>query len=394
MAHAYFVIMGGFTLHDEQRKPIRILEPMELESLSEGGRIEWPLITEAEIEDRSKGDHFSKGIVLVQTGWFIAQCIVRGAYRLEVTELEVATLAFAALTGITYYVWWNKPLDVRCSIPVYLLKGDEKENVDSQNMPSISPIANPVENLPLIPCDFHSSHVHSQSSPSSEETRIPQQTLVVTSGPEPDAPEPSKSSRDNTPTTPEPQFTPLQQFSAFIQRQRQMRGTILGLAYVFLLHPLRLFLRTILDMLQSNSLRDSTPFRVPTFYSSTFTDYDPTTGSYATVMYVAIIFGSIHCIAWSFHFPSFQEKLAWRISAVSVAGLPILISVLIMLIGDFGPRFNIVIISRSIVVALFALYVIARIVLLVLPCIALRALNPAALVEIQWSSYFPHIGSQ
>ena len=36
-------------------------------------------------------------------------------------------------------------------------------------------------------------------------------------------------------------------------------------------------------------------------------------------------------------------------------------------------------------------YVIARIGLLVLSCIALRALPPTALVETQWAAIFPHI---
>jgi len=61
------------------------------------GPVSWPPITEEEIQDRSKGDYLLKGrVVLVQTSWFITQCIVRGAYRLEITELEVVTLAFAA----------------------------------------------------------------------------------------------------------------------------------------------------------------------------------------------------------------------------------------------------------------------------------------------------------
>ena len=130
ITHGFFIIMGGFTLHDEQGTPLRILELIKLEKLSEAGRIQWPLISEEEIQDRSKGDYLSKGIVLVQTSWFITQCIVRGAYSLEVTKLEVATLAFAVLTGFTYYLWWNKPLDVHCSIPVYLLKKDDTGRVD------------------------------------------------------------------------------------------------------------------------------------------------------------------------------------------------------------------------------------------------------------------------
>ena len=121
-AHAFFLIMGGFTLH-ERGKPLRVLEAKDLEELSEAGKIEWPTITKEEIADRSKGDYLSKTIVLFQTTWFVGQCIARGAYGLTVTELEVVTIAFASLTGVIYYLWWDKPLDVRCSIPVHLLNG-------------------------------------------------------------------------------------------------------------------------------------------------------------------------------------------------------------------------------------------------------------------------------
>lgn len=32
------------------------------------------------------------------------------------------TLAFAALNGVMYYLWWNKPLDVQRAFPIYLRK--------------------------------------------------------------------------------------------------------------------------------------------------------------------------------------------------------------------------------------------------------------------------------
>jgi len=389
MTHALFVIMGGFTLHDEQGTPLRILDPVELERLSEAGRIKWPSITEAEIQDRSKGDHLSKGIVLMQTTWFIAQCIVRGAYRLEVTELEVATLAFAVITGVIYYLWWNKPLDVRCSIPIYLLKNDEKQKVESKNTASVSPVGIP----PTTSCDLDSNRVNSQSPPLSEESQIPQQTLVINSQ------EPSQLSHDQPTTAPEFQSTTtIQQFSAFIRRQRQKHGAVLGLTYVFLLYPLRSFFSGFTDMLVSDTLNDSMPLRVPTFYAPTITRYNPVIRAVAVAICVAVIFGGIHCVAWSFYFPTLQEKLAWQISAASVAGLPILIWVFTVLLsaGVNIPSDNWQNISNSVfafmVLAALTSYVIARIVLLVLPCIALRELNLAALVEIQWAAFLPHIG--
>jgi len=69
--------MGGFALHDPDKSFLRVLDERTLEELDMAGDIEWPTITKKEIQDRSKADIFSKGIVLVQTTWFIVQCIGR-----------------------------------------------------------------------------------------------------------------------------------------------------------------------------------------------------------------------------------------------------------------------------------------------------------------------------
>lgn len=111
--------MGGFVLFQGPRR-IGVLSPERLELLSQARLIEFPTITEEEIKDRSKGDALSKTLVLGQTTWFIAQCITRKAQGLIMTELELVTLAFAALNSFMYFFWWNKPLDVRTTVPVYL----------------------------------------------------------------------------------------------------------------------------------------------------------------------------------------------------------------------------------------------------------------------------------
>ena len=95
----------GFTLHEGGR-PVRVLEAKELEELSEAGGIEWPTITKEEIANRSKGDYLSKTFVLLQTIWFLIQCIARSSYRLTITKSERFTLAFCVLI---YYLWWYKP---------------------------------------------------------------------------------------------------------------------------------------------------------------------------------------------------------------------------------------------------------------------------------------------
>ena len=107
-----------------------VLDPDELRNLLQEGKIAFPTITEEEIQDRSKADGLAKGIALLQTTWFIAQCISRTAQGLIITEIELITLAIAALNGLLYFLWWNKPLDVKCCVPVLLLHGKDRKPVE------------------------------------------------------------------------------------------------------------------------------------------------------------------------------------------------------------------------------------------------------------------------
>ena len=84
-------------------------------------------ISEEEIKDRGKADVLAKGLALLQTSWFILQCISRRIEGLPTTSLEIATIAFAALNFTTYIFWWNKPLNVGCPVRVYETKDPEKK---------------------------------------------------------------------------------------------------------------------------------------------------------------------------------------------------------------------------------------------------------------------------
>ena len=101
--------------------PKGVLSPEIFSELLKAKKIDFPTITEEEIEDRSKSDGFSKTIALGQTLWFVAQCITRRAQHLDLTLVELLTLSLAVLNGLMYFLWWNKPLDVRCPVRVNLL---------------------------------------------------------------------------------------------------------------------------------------------------------------------------------------------------------------------------------------------------------------------------------
>ena len=101
--------------------PKGVLSPKRFSKLLTAGKIEFPNVTAEEIKDRSKADGFSKTIALGQTLWFVAQCIARRAQHLDLTLVELLTLSLAVLNGVMYFLWWHKPLDVRCPVRVYLL---------------------------------------------------------------------------------------------------------------------------------------------------------------------------------------------------------------------------------------------------------------------------------
>ena len=134
MTHGYFVQMGGFILY-EGKTPRGVLTAEHMERLLKEGRILFPDISEDEIQDRSKGDGISKFLVIVQTSWFIAQCITRGVEGLITTELELVTLAFAVLNGAMYFLWWKKPLNIGLAVPVFLLEPPAKGDTAVVNIP-------------------------------------------------------------------------------------------------------------------------------------------------------------------------------------------------------------------------------------------------------------------
>ncbi|KIK51354.1 hypothetical protein GYMLUDRAFT_252134 [Collybiopsis luxurians FD-317 M1] len=76
-------------------------------------------ITEQEIKDNlNHTDSTTKIVAVIQTGWFVVQCIARGIEGIAITELEILTLAFALLNFAIYLLWWSKPLGVRHPIRV------------------------------------------------------------------------------------------------------------------------------------------------------------------------------------------------------------------------------------------------------------------------------------
>lgn len=116
MQQSFFAEMGGvrLKLEDDEfpvtSKHIFVLVKLNLINLD--------AITPAAIADRSKADGVARLFTIVQTGWFILQCLARFAQNISITTLELSTVAFVVCTIGTNIMWWAKPMDV--SVPIVL----------------------------------------------------------------------------------------------------------------------------------------------------------------------------------------------------------------------------------------------------------------------------------
>jgi hypothetical protein len=281
--------MGGFELYNSNGEPLYPLDFENIEELVQRGAIDFPSITEKEIEDKSKGDVISKGLAVIQTGWFIAQCIARGAEHLAITELEIMTVAFAFLNFVTYMFWWNKSLNVTCPIRIVLKEG---QNAPQPKSPQILSLWDRFERM------------------------------------------------------------------------------------VFLIDPAR--------DLEVDLLREK---RVPTFYAGRIhADSTSAITLYFAEILIAMIFGGIHCIAWSFSFPTHTEQILWRASSIAIMSIPFFFLVLV-LVSSFVPSIFGLLFFFS---PLF--YVFSRLILLILSFISLRSLPASAFYTVRWTTFIPHIG--
>lgn len=269
-------------LFDDNGVP-RTVKLAELEYFLLRGEID---ITEQEIADKSKGDMLSKGLVIIQTGWFVLQCIARGVEHLPITQIEIMTLAYAVLNFVTYSIWWKKPLNVQCPCPV-LRKASSKRQ-DGHKIAG-------------------AGEQEEEQEEGGEKESFWMQWIIF-----------HKENKDE-------------------------------------------MLRVILPM-----------------------------------VFIAMIFGAIHCIAWSFEFPSHTDQIMWRISSLEITCVPLLVAV--YMLGMSLPIRTLTSFPLWLKVLCTILYLLGswmynsgRMTLIVLAFKSLKSLPPGAYEKVRWTGYIPHI---
>ncbi|KIJ99717.1 hypothetical protein K443DRAFT_623211 [Laccaria amethystina LaAM-08-1] len=376
--------MGGFMLcRDGKEVSPLTLEEMEL--LYSRGTIDFPDITKRQIEDKSKGDGLSKGLVVLQTSWFVIQCVARAVAGMVITELELVTLGFAILNGVLYFLWWNKPLNVQCPVPVhckasspsYLLHG---QVVDQGEAGKFFEMVE-VENVSGVP---------GKSRFSTDFARTPEETRrdAMLSRPSNHILAASIHVQDHWPL--QGSTGKMSSLSFAIKRAVGAVRFVIFSA----------FIRPMSDMIGSGEAISVKPGakRVPTFHARGVTPTESFAMGFISST-LATIFGGIHCIAWSFSFPTLVERTIWRIASLAITSIPFIMLALFFLLNfsysdtwkmsSIGWAVGLFVDLATFVVVM--IYVISRLILLVQAFLALRALSSGAYDAIQWTRFVPHL---
>lgn len=110
-------------------------------------------------------------------------------------------------------------------------------------------------------------------------------------------------------------------------------------------------------------------------------------------LFTWLMFGALHAAAWNYEFPTKVEKIMWRVTSLTLAGLPI-----IWFAAQIVTRSPIIHVPRQIVqfmnnLRAYALLagLISRLILVALMLASLRSLPSSAHEIISWTNYIPHL---
>ena len=316
MTQAFFIVMGGFHLFQRGSKETSHnatdifvfreteddvpLHPLSSRDLYNNATVDFDFSsftapTEDEIKDKGKSDWLAKFLVLLQTSWFVMQCIARAVEHLPVTHLEIVTLAYAAMNFVIYIFWWNKPLNVNRPVRVFRKSGP---NAADGNQP-------------------HGS----ESAPSRWKSTSEKIIISILGGQD-----------------------------EFVNLSREVK--------------------------------------IPRFWA--YSTAKDVAIADIIVLGVGVCFGAIHCIAWSFSFPTHAELLIWRISSVAITSVPVYAPLIFFLSQKlsrmgYGALYFLGPLSGGV------LYILARAATLVLAFSSLRDLPPGVYETVHWTTFIPHV---
>lgn len=437
-------------IRQKERCQLGTLTFEQFKGLVRDPNVIFPAMTPAQIRDRSKGDGLSKLLAILQTSWFILQCVARGFQGLALTELELVTLAMASLNAITYVFWWSKPLSVQEPVNVYVTEqpGLAEEKV--------------LRNVFKLGVEIYTARDVISSTWHELKTSVtvilaPQRIFKGTSGPLtlglypllttisllyiPTYPvflffalgilfllwlieteKVENISADETVATRVVLTIHEARYNLTHSIRQYFDGPLRDIVTTtpsflmswFLLVPASFFLLSLLLLLLSPlfvifigapliftaAFEIVTTNKVPPGATHVPAFYAPRTKSdkYSRMIVFAIfgvIFGGVHCIAWNFAFPTDPERSLWRYTSLTLTAIPLVVAPIDCVLENFklngtvGKRFRLVL--AIFMTTLLFVYVPARLCLIAQALALLRDQPASAYVTVNWTKYIPHL---
>ncbi|KAF3812130.1 hypothetical protein GCG54_00009814 [Colletotrichum gloeosporioides] len=138
ISHSFYAQMGGIMIPSKYTSDIVGYEVLTATKLTP--QYQWdeehPLkqleLSEQDIQDKSKADWLLKSLAILQIVWLVLNVIVREVTGLAVTQLEIATAAFALMATLTYAASWWKPKDI--SEPTYTRRSSTGDWISTPQM--------------------------------------------------------------------------------------------------------------------------------------------------------------------------------------------------------------------------------------------------------------------
>ena len=325
-------------------------------------------ITEDEIAQRSKGDALSKVILILQSSWFITQFLARYIQGLSFTHLELTTLALASLNGITFLLWWDKPLGAQALVQVYM----------KRKLTRAERAAGRVSGLRLFSVVFWLDTT--------------KQGVSARSG---FAPFMHQFIRSYVAAIQDIILCRLEA-NMFVAWAIQLPLFII----VFLLSPIIAFasaLLTIADLMGRSSSFPGGATHVPTFYVPKHR-YSENSHAFLLIA-LGTLFGGIHCAGWNLPFPTYEEQKLWRVASLAVTIIPMAAFPLAFIINrtikiclaifKSSSNYDEILGNLTLIISM-PVYALARLMLVGLALAFLRHPPPNAFRAVDWTRFYPH----
>ncbi|KAF8645313.1 hypothetical protein AX16_007910 [Volvariella volvacea WC 439] len=366
--HGFFVQMGGLMQREVQG--VETYKVAGADIIVDWGRLKIPHIPEKEIKDHGKGDLLAKAVVVVQTTWFVAQCIARHVEGLVLTEIELVTLAFATLNVITYGLWWDKPLNVE--YPIYF---------DEKGVRTDGPHAR--DDQQKVNLDGEEAQVGDlRGYVVLSEKRVWYQRIWG-------------RMKDSVAGLCDVCQKNWQGMKRSWRKSVHKRGVIATVARAVVVAPFMTAFRPLWNMMDEEGETNRSTSVHP-FYAASMDVKDRFIASlYGSA--IGVIFGGIHLIAWDFQFPTTTEFWLWRVSSLvlTITPLNLVLGYTLLIAHEKSDAKLLESIGYILIVpALFLgppLYFAARIILLFIALFTLRDLPDIAYQNVRWTEFFPHI---